>query len=194
MDPYLMWAIVLMLLGLALVFMETFLPSGMLGALAAICIVASVGLAFYSGPAQGMALLAVAVIGVPSLMVFAVKYWPNTFIGKKVLITPPTQEEVMPDNPELKTLRAMVGKVGRAKSLMLPSGAVIVEGRVVDAMSEGLAIEAGKPVRVIEVRGMQVVVRPIEEEEAAQAFQSPDDVLSRPIDSLGLKPLDDTAG
>lgn len=187
-----MWAIVLMLLGLALVFMETFLPSGMLGVLAAICIVASVAMAFYSGPAKGMSLLAVAVIGVPTMFVIAVKYWPNTAIGKRVLITPPTPEEVRPDNPELRALRALVGKVGRAKSLMLPSGAVVVEGRVVDAMSEGVSIEPGSPVRVVEVRGMQVVVRPIDDIEAATS-EPLEDVLSRPIDSLGLKPLDDNA-
>ena len=69
---------------------------------------------------------------------------------------------------------------------MLPSGAVEIDGQTIDALSEGVPIESGQRVRVIEVRGMRVVVRPADDEPPTT-----DDVLSQPIDSLGLEPFDD---
>ena len=52
---------------------------------------------------------------------------------------------------------------------MLPSGAVAFEELTVDAVSEGMAIEAGQKVRVVDVRGNRVVVRPLlpDEDEVA---------------------------
>ena len=102
---------------------------------------------------------------------------------------------MLPDNPHFRSLRELVGKVGKAKSLMLPSGAIVIDGRVIDAVSEGMAIEAGQSVKVVEVRANRVVVRPLTPEEeqqlARQQEDSPDDLLSRPIDTLGLDPFDD---
>jgi hypothetical protein len=100
----------------------------------------------------------------------------------------PTSEEVLPDTPQRQKLRQLVGKFGVAKSLMMPSGAVLIDGATIDALSEGIPIEAGQRVKVIEVRGTRVLVRPVDENEAPQAS---DDVLSRPIESLGLDSLDD---
>jgi hypothetical protein len=51
-----------------------------------------------------------------------------------------------------------------------------------------MPIEPGELVRVIEVRGSRVVVRPVEEGETPPIS---DDVLSRPIDTLGIDPFDD---
>ena len=45
----------------------------------------------------------------------------------------------MPDTPERRTLRQLVGKLGVAKSVMLPSGAVLIDGQTIDALSEGHA-------------------------------------------------------
>jgi hypothetical protein len=75
-----------------------------------------------------------------------------------------------------------------AKSVMMPSGAVLVEGQTIDALSEGIGIEAGQRVKVIEVRGTRVLVRPTDETEPPPAS---DDVLSQPIESLGLDSLED---
>ncbi len=198
MTVYLMWAIVLLLGGLALMILEAFLPSGgALGTLSVIAILAGVGLAYYSGPLEGTALLLAAVFATPVCIYLALKWWPNTPLGRRVLLDTPTGDDVLPDSPHRRTLRELVGKVGKAKSLMLPSGAVVIEGRVIDAVSEGMAIEAGQMVKVVEVRANRVVVRPLDPEEErklAQEQQSQtqdDDLLSRPIDTLGLDPFDD---
>jgi hypothetical protein len=118
----------------------------------------------------------------------AIRVWPNTPIGRRILPPIPVSEEVLPDNDRRRNLQALVGRVGRSKSLMLPSGVGELDGRTVDALSEGMAIEAGQLVRVIEVRGNRVVVRPAGEE-APPAIS--DDTLAQPIESLGLDPFED---
>ena len=64
----------------------------------------------------------------PAVLAIAFRYWPQTPMGKRVLLEVPTEEEVLPDTPQLRALRKLVGKVGVAKSMMLPSGAISVEG------------------------------------------------------------------
>lgn len=196
MTVYLTWAIVLLLGGLALFILEAFVPSGgALGTLSVIALLAGVGLAYYSGPLEGTMLLLTSLVAAPFCIYLALKWWPNTPLGRRVLLNAPTSEEVLPDSPHLRTLRELVGKVGKAKSLMLPSGAIVIDGRVIDAVSEGMAIEAGQLVKVVEVRANRVVVRPLDPEEEKQLSQqreeSHDDLLSRPIDTLGLDPFDD---
>jgi membrane-bound ClpP family serine protease len=197
MDP-LLWASLLLLLALALVMLEVFVPSGgVIGVLAALSVLGAVGMAFYRGPATGMTFLAISLVAIPAAMAFALKIWPETPLGRRILPDIPTPEEVLPDNEHRRSLVELVGKVGRAKSLMLPSGAAEIAGRTVDALSDGVAIEAGQLVRVLEVRGNRVLVRPASEEEARQVAAasavpaSSDDVLSQPIDRIGLDPFED---
>jgi membrane protein implicated in regulation of membrane protease activity len=108
-------------------------------------------------------------------------------MGRRLLLDVPTSEEVLPDTPQRRALRQLVGRTGVAKSVMLPSGAVMVDGHAIDAISEGMPIEIGQRIRVIEVRGNRVVVRPADDEAPAD----PNDVLSRPIESLGIEGLDE---
>jgi membrane-bound serine protease (ClpP class) len=194
MEP-LIWAALLLLLGMVLVLMEVFVPSaGILGFLSVTSILAGIGLAFYNGGLTiGFGFLFGTAILLPIVLALAFRWFPETPIGRRLLPALPTSEEVLPDNEERRVLRGLVGKVGQAKSPMLPSGAIVVEGRVINAVSEGLPIEAGTDVRVIEVRGARVVVRPLEAGESAAPPkpQQADDLLSRPIDSLGLDFPDD---
>jgi membrane-bound ClpP family serine protease len=187
MDP-LAWAALLLLLGLVLVTLEVFVPSGgMLGLLSIGSLTAGIVLAFYyRGAEVGFLFLAATAVSVPTALVLAFRYWPKTPMGRRLLLDVPRGDEVLPDSPQRRSLRQMVGKYGVAKSVMLPSGAVLVEGQLIDALSEGIPIEAGQRVKVIEVRGNRVVVRPADE-----APRTSDDVLSQPIESLGLDSLED---
>jgi membrane-bound ClpP family serine protease len=189
MEP-LIWAGILLLLGLMLVMLEVFVPTGgMLGFLSLTAILCGIGLAFYRGGlTYGFIFLVVTAVAVPTVLGLAFRWLPETSIGRRLLPTVPMSKDVLPDSEERRALRALVGKIGSAKSTMLPSGAVIVDGRTIDAVSEGMPIEPGQPVRVIEVRGNRVVVRPVEEGEPRQMS---DDILSQPIDTLGIDPFHD---
>ena len=123
-----------------------------------------------------------------SAFALAIKVWPDTPIGRRILPPLPSSEEVLPDSDHRRELQELVGQVGRAKSLMLPSGAAEIAGRTVDALSEGVAIEPGQLVRVVEVRGNRVLVRPATDE---TPVRSADDPLSQSIETLGLDPFED---
>ena len=187
MDP-LVWAAILLLLGLLLLVGEVFVPSGgVLGFLSIASLVSGIVLAFYHrGIEAGVVFLSVTAILVPMALAAAFRWWPHTPMGRRLLLDVPRSDEVLPDTPQRRALRQMVGRLGVAKTVMLPSGAVTVDGVSIDAISEGMPIEAGQRVRVIEVHGNRVVVRPAED-----APPEPDDMLSRPIESLGIDGLDE---
>jgi membrane-bound ClpP family serine protease len=195
MDP-LVWAGLLLLLGLALVLTEVFIPSGgILGVVSFTAIVAAIALAFIkSGVVAGFLFVLVSLIAVPTVLVLAFQWLPDTAVGKRLLASIPTAEEVMPDDAERRALRELVGKVGRAQTRMLPSGAVRIEGRTIDAVSDGMPIEPGQPVRVVEVHGTRVTVRQVTEETAAKIPATKgEDVLAQTIDKLGLDPFEPMA-
>ena len=90
----------------------------------------------------------------------------------------PTEAEVLPDDPR----RELLGHVGVTRSKMLPSGAVEINGQMVDAITQGKPIEPGQYVVVTEVRANRVVVRPAKENERPGQVRRPEDLLSRPIE------------
>ncbi len=186
MDP-LAWSLLLLVLGLALVVVEVFVPSGgILGFLSILSLAAGIILAFYhKGIEAGFILLAIVAVALPTTLALAFRWWPKTPMGRRLLLDVRSSEEVLPDSVQRRALRQLMGKLGVAKTVMLPSGAVLVDGQTIDALSEGMPIEAGQHIRVIEVRGNRVVVRP-----ADDAPPSADDVLSQPIESLGLDSLE----
>jgi len=193
-DP-LTWSILLLLVGFALVVLEVFVPSGgILGFLAGVAIVSAIGMTFYHrGPAAGFIFTTVAVVALPVVMALAFKYWPQTPMGKRFLLGLPTDEETLPHSEQREQLKKLVGKVGVAKSVMLPSGAVRIEGRTIDAVSQGMPIEQGQRVKVVEVKANRVVVRPVDDDEPVVSSDE-GDMLSRSLDSLGIEPLDDPLG
>ncbi len=192
--PDLAWAILLMVLGCMLVVLEVFIPSGgLISILSAVAFIASIVIASWesptTGPVTGLIFAAVTVLLVPTVLAVAFKYWPRTRMGKAFLGDLPKEDELLPEDPR----RALMGRVGVARSKMLPSGAVEIDGQMVDAVTQGQAIEPGTYVIVIEVRANRVVVRPAGKDQrpSNQSAKDVKDMLSRPIDELGIESLED---
>jgi membrane-bound ClpP family serine protease len=188
----LLWPCLLLMLGVALIVLELFVPSGgLLSVMAVVAVVASIVVAFADSLVTGTLTLLFATVVVPVVVAGAIKWWPHTPIGKLVLIKRPTSEdEVLPDTEPYQVRERMVGKFGVAKSELLLSGDVLIEGRVYDAVSNGMPISAGQPVKVVDMNMRRIVVRPMTEAEiTAQREQS--DVLATPLDHLGIEPFDD---
>ena len=186
-DP-LSWAIILMIIGCGLVVLEIFIPSGgVLGFLALVAIVASVIAAFRRDLTTGFGFVAVSLIGVPVLVGLAFKYWPYTPMGKAFLGELPDEEEIRPEDPR----RELVGRLGVAKSKMLPSGSVSIDGRMIDAVSSGAAIDPGQTIVVVEVRGNRVVVRPADDTDIRQQPGVAQEFLNTPVEELGMDSIED---
>jgi membrane-bound ClpP family serine protease len=189
--PDIAWAILLLLIGFALVVLEVFIPSGgIIAILSAVALIAALVMAFQesstTGPMVGFIFAVVTVFAVPSIVGLAFKIWPKTPMGKAFLGELPTDEEVLPE----ESRRVLVGHVGVARTKMLPSGAVEIDGQMIDAVTQGQAIEPGTYVVVTEVRANRVVVRPAGKDQRP-GHQNPNDLLARPIDELGIESLDD---
>jgi membrane-bound serine protease (ClpP class) len=131
------------------------------------------------------------VVGIPVVLVLAFKYWPKTSMGRRIMLDAPPSGAVLPEDPEKEFLKNLVGRVGKTKCKMLPSGIVFIDGRKIDAVSEGMPIEVNQEVRVIQVRGKRVVVRPLDEDAPSPTAANP---LRRPIEELIEDPFDHPPG
>ena len=133
-------------LGLGAGVLEVFFPSaGVLGFLSVVALVGAVMMGFMQGPGDGTGDPgAVAAVGLPTIIVLAFRWWPQTKMGKLVLLTAPKAEDVLPDDPDRRHLKGLIGHIGRTNFAMFPGGVVAVDGRTVEAVSEGMALEAGQ--------------------------------------------------
>lgn len=164
MDPSHL-AILLLILGLALLVAEFFVPSGgMITVMAVVSIVSSVWFAWKawgtSSPGLWWGFLVVLVISLPTTLGGMLFLLSNTRLGNRVLLKAPDLEEVTPHQREQQRLQQLIGKTGRALTLLNPGGLVLVDGERIHSETPGMMLEADAPIEVIAVKGTRVVVRP----------------------------------
>lgn len=157
---YLTIALILFLIGVVLLAAEVVLPTGGILVVASLLFFAlGVGIILTRGTTiEAVAALGGLAVGLPVAGLIAVSAWRRLSLGS-----------ILPDNEgnagfasgatELEMLKNHTGKT---VSPMRPSGTVEFEGRRIDAMTEGVMLEAGVWVRCIEVKGGKVIVRQIE--------------------------------
>ena len=179
-------ALLLLIAGLCVLALELFVPSaGLLGASAGCMIVASVVMAFWTGWYTGMFFLLVALLLVPMMLILMIKIWPHTPIGKRLLSDDETLTDVLPQG-EHYDRSDLAGKTGVAKTMMLPSGQVVIDGQKYDAVSDGFAIEAGDRVKVVSIKENRIYVQPCDDEEGLQEEPNVDDTMDQPIKKFDL--------
>ncbi len=159
----LVWIALLIGVGLALILLEVFVPSGgALGLLSVVALAIGVVTAFLEeGPLVGLGVLAGTVVAVPAVLVVAFRWFPATPLGRRVLPPAPAPEEVLPDIAERHRLRALIGSPGRTTSDLLPWGTAEFAGESFAAVSEGGPLAPDTAVEAIGVQGRAVVVRPL---------------------------------
>jgi membrane-bound ClpP family serine protease len=167
----LVWILLLLAVGLALILLEVFVPSGgVLGLLAVTALVVGIVMAFLEGGlATGMAVLGGAFVAVPAVLMVAFRWFPSTPLGRRVLPPPPAADDVLPDLADRRRLRELVGRPGRTLGELLPWGRVEVDGQTFEAVSDGRPLAAGAAIEVTAVQGRSLVVR-----QASEAPSEPD--------------------
>jgi len=184
-DPWAL-AIILLVISFGMAILEIFFPSGgVLGFLSIAAMVGAAILGFQSGPYIGAGVLGSGLVGLPVVVVFALRYLPSTRMGRKLMLKAPTSNEVLPHGRREDYLKSLIGQRGVAKTMMLPAGAITIENRTIDAVSEGMVIEAGQAIQVVEARGNRVVVRPVDDDQFDANPSESNDFDSGSI-SLGL--------
>lgn len=189
------WALILLLAGLCAVALELFVPSaGIIGIIAGTLIVAGIVVGFMDSLNTGALTLMIAVIALPVLLTAMFKLWPHTPLGKRILLKDLKPEDVLPKKSHYKKRNdSLVGKLGIAKTKMLPSGIVVIDGEKFDAISEGFAIDQGDAVKIVAVREHRIYVQPYDGDvnDASELPVRDRDILSRPIEELGIDSIDD---
>lgn len=166
----LVWVVALMVIGLGVLVLEVFVPSGgILGFVSVLALVAAVATAFLErGAAAGMASVGVVVVAVPAVLAIAFRWFPETPLGRRVLPPAPEAADMLPDPERRRHVRELVGRVGRAASELVPWGRVEIDTEAFEAMSEGGPIPAGADVEAVGVQGTALIVRVVEPRETAE--------------------------
>jgi len=151
----------LLLAGLAVMVLEVFVPSGgILGFASVAALLAGIVTAFVAlGPLAGLGAVAVVLVAVPVLLGLALKVFPETPLGRRVMPPPPDAADLVPNADRRRRARALVGRTGRVVGDLVPWGRVEIDGEAIDAVREGGPIDAGAAVEVVAVQGAAVVVR-----------------------------------
>ena len=147
--------VTLILVGAALLLLETVLPGMIAGLIGFACLVAGVVMAYmnFEAPTANIVLL-VVVVGVVAGSLIWFKFFPDSRFAK-IFISERTVGDIGTDKPEL------LNQTGQALTALRPSGTAVIGGKRIDVVTEGPFIEPGTAVKVIEVEGMRVVVRSV---------------------------------
>jgi membrane-bound ClpP family serine protease len=153
------WPSVFLALGLLLLLVEVFIPSGgMIGLGAIACLVLCLWYAFAQSLALGAIFMLIDLVALPLTASLAFSLWSRTPIGRKFFLHPPQPEEIEVSHTD-HHVNLMVGQVGRTLTPLRPCGHVEVDGRRLDALAEEGFVPADAAVRVIATRSGQLVVR-----------------------------------
>ncbi|MDR3196321.1 MAG: hypothetical protein LBU34_00505 [Planctomycetaceae bacterium] len=155
------WALIFLGLSVFFAVLEIFIPSGgILAFLSVTTLFAGIILAFQCSPVFGGIYMFGVAVSIPVFLWFAFKIWPQTMMGRRILLQPEEDPALQPD-PELLTLKQLVGKQGVARSKMMLSGQIEIEGKRLNAISESESLESGDLVVVTSVDGINILVRKI---------------------------------
>jgi membrane-bound serine protease (ClpP class) len=147
--------VTLILVGAALLLLETVLPGMIAGIIGFACLAAGVVMAYlnFDTPTANL-ILGVVVVGVIAGALVWFKFFPDSRFAK-IFISQRTVGDIGTDQPEL------LNQSGQALTALRPSGTAIIGGKRIDVVTEGPFIEPGTTVKVVAVEGMRVVVRSV---------------------------------
>lgn len=155
-------AIALLLLALVLVVAELFVPShGLLALFAAIAAISSVILASKVSTQVAIVFTVLIFVAAPFVFYWAIRIYPNTPFGKRVLLDEPAPASTEAFKTEAAKLEELVGQQGVAMTTLRPAGSIEIAGRLIDALSDSEIIPPGAAVEVIRVAGMKVFVKAV---------------------------------
>ncbi len=159
-DLLILWGILLLSVALILFFVEVFVPSGGIIAIAgAVSMAAGIVMLFKVDTRLGLLGALVTLIAIPFLVGFGLKIWPDLPWIRSLILSDPEDDEAQPPPAESEGLP--IGAHGRALTDLHPVGTCLLEGRRQECLSTTGLIRSGQMVRVVSVEGMQVKVAPV---------------------------------
>lgn len=146
------WAFIFLGISLALFVAEVFLPShGLLGILATLAIIACIVVCFRINSYLGLGVMLVTLIAAPFAAIAAVKIWPRTPIGRRMMLQPIDSKVEHPT--------VVIGAIGTALSELRPMGMCEFGDERVEVRSQLGLIAAGQKVKITSIDAGRVIVR-----------------------------------
>lgn len=165
MDYWLIWSLVLFVIGLLIAVIEVVVPSGGLLAIAALgALIGSLVCAYQLSGWMAAALAAVELVCVPIVVIIAFKVLPKTSLGRQLILSPPSPTQPViqaPPHAAPEGFAALAGKEGKAVTMLRPAGTAEIDGRRISVVTRGEMIPEGRVVRVTEVEGNRIVVEAV---------------------------------
>ena len=153
-----MWVVLLFVAGIALIFAEVLLPGAICGALGAVCLMASAGLAIYEYPGQAFWIIIAELVGVFISVIIGFYLFPRIGFGKRMILG--NEQTVEDGYVSNVTDESLMGQMATAFTALRPSGTILIGDKRMGAVTTGNFIGQGDSVRIVEVRGNRIVVEP----------------------------------
>ena len=161
------WEILLFVIGLALIVLELFVfPGfGVAGILGSLFIITSLMLALVNNIQFNFEYVTNFEIGRSVLVVligvtfgFGMMLWISSRIGTQGIFRKVALVADLGEATSSPVLTSLVGKQGKAATVLRPSGKVVIDGVYYDGVSESGFIEKGAPITVVRFENAQVYV------------------------------------
>lgn len=154
---------VLVLLGIALIITEFFVPGGILGALGLVSIIAALFFASESVFVIGLSLLIALIVSIAVAVILYRKIgFQKGILGHIILFDRMTSDRGYVPAEERTSL---VGTHGVALTPLRPAGTGLFGDERIDIVSEGGFISQGQKIEIVQVNGSRVVVKDITNKE-----------------------------
>jgi membrane-bound serine protease (ClpP class) len=145
--------ITLYIIGLCAITIELFIPGAIVGICGAGCVIASIVFAYlYVSNLLGHILLGIGICFIPIFFITWYKLLTRTFAVKD------TEEGFSSASDKLDEL---LSAEGVAITTLRPSGTANINGNKVDVVSEGEMISKNTKIKVIDIKGNRIVVKPV---------------------------------
>ena len=144
----------LLALGFILLFLEIFVPGGVLGILGGLLMIYACYLAFGLSSAWGGAAVALSVV----VAALAIRLVVRSRIGKKLVLDDAGARDWKAAEAGLEDL---LGAEGQTLTQLRPAGQAEIGDQRVDVVADDELIPAGVRVQVVEVEGNRVVVEAV---------------------------------
>lgn len=155
------FAAVVFVLGIILLMIEVFVPGfGIFGISGILCVFGSIVMV---SPSLTSALISITAALVVTIVAVALlfRFLPKRNLSKTLFLSTKLDKEA--GFSAAKEEKVYIGREGKTLTFLRPSGKIIIDGKMLEAISEGRYIEKDKTVLVLRAEGSRLIVEEKEE-------------------------------
>lgn len=148
----------LLIAGIAMLFMELFVPGGIIGFIGAALLGIAVYLSFSSyGTHTGVSVLLLCFVITLCVFYCWFKFVPHTPIGRQIILGAEVSKKSGYHSDSVSEAN-LAGREGLAESDLRPAGIAMIDGKRYDVVTDGEFLEPNTRIRVLKVDGNRIMV------------------------------------